>query len=242
MYNIYNRYYISEIGKFLNADENLGTLSNIQSNNPYNYCMNNPVSSNSIDLEFLKGDTNHKVDSLASNSGYIELGVGNTLRTVVISASDIALFGRYLLAKGVKRSLVRITEKSIIFPQLSGTYKAYRLPARFSQKVTGTIKNYIIQDAKAKTIAIFKRVGKTTLVFFAVNAVFNLIDYDYDSPWDCLIDTVIDTAISLVAYYAAIVIISLFVTPIFGTVAVIFVIGLAVIFDYGIREIFNYEE
>ncbi len=242
LYNIESRYYNSEIGRFVNADQNLGTLSIIQTNNLYGYCMNNPASSNSISLEFLKNQTNQSVDALSTNTGYIEFGIGNALRTLALSATDVALFSRYLLAQGFKRFLVYETPKSIMLPQLTNTYKAYRLPVSYSQKITGTIKNYILKDAKATTIQVLKRVGKTALLFFAVNALFNAIDYDYDNFGDYLVDTLTDTAISLVAYYMAIFVVSLFVTGTLGVVAVIFVIGFACLFDYGIREIFNYHE
>jgi RHS repeat-associated protein len=242
LYNIETRFYNPEIGRYLNVDENLGTISNVQSNNLYDYCLNNPVSSNSISLNFLKNQTNQKVDALITNRGYIDLGISNAYRTLLLSATDIALFGRYLLASGSKRYLVYQTEKSIMFPMLKGTYKASRLPVRYSQKVTGTMKNFIVQDASASTIEVLKRVGKTGLLFFAVHAGFNAINYDYDSFGDYLVDTVIDTAISLVAYYLAIAVVSLFVTGTLGVVAVIFVIGFSCLFDYGIREIFNYQE
>ena len=176
------------------------------------------------------------------------------LQTIVGIIPDIILGTKYLKSNGMHSMFAYLKNTRYMYPIVDGTYrwfyKSDSIINNFGNMVNGTFKQILTGDARAGAKTIAKSVGKTIVLNFAINAIFNLYENDWDfKDTNMWADTLMDTAIGVASYYLAAGTMSLIVggvvTAGFAVPGIIVVGGVVLLsmgFEWLIREISNYHQ
>ena len=256
LYYLQTRYYDPEFGRFISPDSTKYLdPTTINGLNLYSYCLNNPVMYNqgvvsvgntSIDAYILYCcDTLGSIGSSRSNPTvpeWLKIGVG--------AIPDVATATKYLIANGIHTRFLYSTAKLYMYPILGGTWSRFaKSKAGYGNLVGASLKQILASDARAGIGAIAKSFGKTVGITAATNLVFNWIENGFKFDGDLWVDTAIDTAIGVSAYYLASGTMSLIAAGVAlagmalpGVIVVGGIILLSIGFDWLIRKITGYDK
>lgn len=254
LYYLQSRYYDPEIGRFISRDSTgyLDPMSN-QGLNLYAYCGNNPVIYKQEHI-FGMSITAPAVSVIRTNDNGIIAGNANLPRWIQMSIGaipDIILGVRYLLATGMHSKFAYAANTRYMHPIIGGTWRSFGISGsswvNLGNLTQGTFRQILTGNAKAGFGAIAKSVGSTLALTSVVNFGFNLYENNWQVDSGMIIDTAIDTAIGVSAYYMAAGTMSLIVAGVVmtgiavpGIVVVGGVVLLSIGYDYLIREVTGY--
>ncbi len=262
LYYLESRYYDPEVGRFINADglKYLGEGNELLNYNLYTYCLNNPSiykqslifggSSSGIFLAL-------SVDSISSGSlGIDNLSVSNPsaavwVQTVVGAIPDIITGIQYLMSRGTHTRFGYSTAKIYRYPILGGKHRSFNKNLyNYGDLAVASFKQIVSGNARASFGSMIKSFGKTAGLTSLVNFGFNLYENNWQTDSDMLLDTTIDTTISVGSYCLATGTMSLITAGVLaatswaipGVIVVGSVFILSIGFDALIRWITGYEE
>ncbi|MBO4988937.1 MAG: RHS repeat protein [Clostridia bacterium] len=254
LYYIEGNYYDPETGRYLNAC----SVSTIIDNPFSDYTLDrNGIMCDNI-LEFLPYlYTNFGTQSLnlISDPNVLNMVIGNQynidfLNFMAGSASDIGTAIKYFSAKGIHSRFLYSTKTLYMFPQLESTWRRFKISTTsYADLFGGSFRQIIALDARAGVSTILKSAGKMALLASFINLGFNLYENNWKIDSALLLDTAIDTAISVGSSGLAAGTVSLVTAglgmagaSIPGGIAVVGVIALSALFEILIRWITGYDQ